>query len=132
MKMFRVQAISLYFCLLAPIVKGQSNSGVEQAFQPQVNLSARQLMIQWDSGSFFSNQTWAAAVLNKYHDKIVNITGIPANGQAVLVHFQDGKLQEEDLLQVMEMEGVPSPYFISNGRKFLLAQDKTLVNEPLK
>jgi hypothetical protein len=114
------------------MVKGQSNTGVEQAFQSQVNLSARQLMIQWDSGSFISNQSWATAVLNKYQDKMVNVTWIPANNQAILVHFQDGKLQEEDLLQVMEMEGVPSPYFISNGRKFLLAQDKTLVNEPLK
>jgi len=132
MKMFRIQLLSLYFCLLAPMVKGQQNAGAEQAFQPQMNLSARQLMIQWDSGSFTSNQSWASAILNKYQDKIVNVTWIPSNSQAVLVHFQEGKLQEEDLLQVMEMEGVPSPYFISNGRKFLLAQDKTLVNEPLK
>jgi len=132
MKMFRIQAISLYFCLLAPMVKGQQNTGSEQAFQPQVNLSVRQLLVQWDSGSFVSNQSWVTSVLNKYQDKIVNITGNPANGQAVLVHFQDGKLQEEDLLQVMELEGVPSPYFISNGRKFLLAQDNTIVNEPVK
>ena len=132
MKMFRIQAISLYFCLIAPMVKGQQNTGMEQAFQPQVNLSARQLMIQWDSGSFVSNQSWATSIMNKYQGKIVQVNWIPSNNQAVLVHFQDGKLQEEDLLQVMEMEGVPSPYFISNGRKFLLAQDKTLVNEPLK
>ena len=72
------------------------------------------------------------AVLNIYRYKMANITLILAHNRVLLVHFQDGKLQEEDLLQVMEMEGVPSPYFISNGRKFLLAQDKTLVNEPLK
>lgn len=132
MKMFRFQALSLYLCLLAPIVKGQHNPASDQSGTPMQTLSSRQLVVQWDSGTFQANQSWANSVTVKYQEKVGRITLIPSTNKAVMVHFQDGAVREEDLLQVLEMEGLPSPYFIFYGRKYLLDQDKHLVNEPVK
>lgn len=132
MKMLRIQVIITYLCLIAPIAKGQQNTGSEQATAPAQSLNLRQLMVQWDSGVFPVTQTWTSAVTAKYQHKIDRFVLVPSFSNAIMVHFKEGNIKEEDLLQVLEMEGVPSPYFITNGRKYMLGQDKYLVNEPVK
>lgn len=132
MKMLRIQVIITYLCLIAPIAKAQQSPDSNQSGSPAQSLFSRQLMVEWTSGAFPVTQTWTSGVTAKYQHKIERFVLVPSNNNAVMVHFQDGKILEEDLLQLLELEGIPSPYFISNGRKYLLGQDKTMVNEPVK
>jgi hypothetical protein len=118
--------------LLLLIVNVPSLHAQSQVVGRTVKAQGESISVHWQAGVSEKLLLDAANNLEiKYPEKIISAS-IDNHLKVINVVFKSALLTNEDLLQIIQMEGVMKPYFILQQRKYFLNTSGSIVFDFIK
>lgn len=124
----------VFFCALVCISEISLSQSIGAKYnQPGAgDLNVINLMVEWPSiSNAVTVQQLAVNIHSKYTEKFLSVTPAP-NASGLNFQYNSGLMDEENILQIVRMEGVQSAYCLKGHSRMFLNAEGQLQTEEIK